>query len=305
MTLTPLDIQSKQFHVRFRGFDVEEVDAFLEQAAENFLIQVEENKTLSQKVEALTQELSGMKVEEDSFKDALISAKQVAEEMKNKSRHEADELVSTTRQEADELLSSTRQEAEDIIRDANEESTKIKNEAHQEVAELELNVDQLKGTQSKLRSELRNVLQSYQRFLDLPDEVLNSGQVAAAVPLSKSEIVEENVVSVDEAELNLVEDDTNSESDNEPASYENEDIPQPDLSDLYEKIDLSQQDDPEIVEQDEEGSVMDLSEPILPDQTMDTVDLSEEIDSPTMPDLDDDYMFTLEDPLDKDGDKKE
>ena len=34
MTITPQDIQSKQFHVRMRGFDVDEVDKFLEKVAE-------------------------------------------------------------------------------------------------------------------------------------------------------------------------------------------------------------------------------------------------------------------------------
>ena len=34
MKITPLDIQQQQFKTRFRGFDIREVDAFLEQMAE-------------------------------------------------------------------------------------------------------------------------------------------------------------------------------------------------------------------------------------------------------------------------------
>ena len=36
MTLTPLDIQEQQFRVKFRGFDVAEVDTFLERVANAF-----------------------------------------------------------------------------------------------------------------------------------------------------------------------------------------------------------------------------------------------------------------------------
>jgi len=36
MKITPLDIQQQQFKTRFRGFDIREVDAFLEQIAETF-----------------------------------------------------------------------------------------------------------------------------------------------------------------------------------------------------------------------------------------------------------------------------
>ena len=36
MNLTPLDIQQQKFKTRIRGFDVREVDAFLEQVANVF-----------------------------------------------------------------------------------------------------------------------------------------------------------------------------------------------------------------------------------------------------------------------------
>ena len=36
MNITSLDIQQRQFKVRFRGFDVREVDTFLEQMADAF-----------------------------------------------------------------------------------------------------------------------------------------------------------------------------------------------------------------------------------------------------------------------------
>ena len=36
MKMTPLDIQQQQFKTRFRGFDVREVDTFLEQTAGAF-----------------------------------------------------------------------------------------------------------------------------------------------------------------------------------------------------------------------------------------------------------------------------
>ena len=50
MTITAQDIQSKQFHVRMRGFDVDEVDKFLEKIAEEFLIITLENKQILEKI---------------------------------------------------------------------------------------------------------------------------------------------------------------------------------------------------------------------------------------------------------------
>jgi len=36
MKTTPIDIQQQQFKVKFRGFDIHEVDSFLEQMADTF-----------------------------------------------------------------------------------------------------------------------------------------------------------------------------------------------------------------------------------------------------------------------------
>ena len=50
MKITPLDIQQQQFKTKFRGFDVREVDTFLEQMADAFEAMLRENEGLSQKI---------------------------------------------------------------------------------------------------------------------------------------------------------------------------------------------------------------------------------------------------------------
>lgn len=57
MKITPQDIIDREFKVKFRGFDMAEVDAFLEEVAESFFKLTEENTLLNEKVLALQQEL--------------------------------------------------------------------------------------------------------------------------------------------------------------------------------------------------------------------------------------------------------
>jgi cell division initiation protein len=57
MKITPQDIIDKEFKVKFRGFDMAEVDAFLGEVAENFFKLSEENTLLNEKILALQQEL--------------------------------------------------------------------------------------------------------------------------------------------------------------------------------------------------------------------------------------------------------
>jgi len=55
--ITPQDIIDKEFRVKFRGFDMAEVDIFLEEVAENFFKLNEENILLHEKILALQQDL--------------------------------------------------------------------------------------------------------------------------------------------------------------------------------------------------------------------------------------------------------
>jgi len=50
MRITPLDIQQKQFPLKLRGFDVEEVYAFLEVVREEMENLIRENESLKEKV---------------------------------------------------------------------------------------------------------------------------------------------------------------------------------------------------------------------------------------------------------------
>ena len=62
MKLTPLDIQQQQFKVRFRGFDVREVDRFLEQVADAFTSVQEAGKRQEEEIRRLKLEKQGYKV---------------------------------------------------------------------------------------------------------------------------------------------------------------------------------------------------------------------------------------------------
>ena len=55
--MTPQDIIDKEFRTKFRGFDMAEVDIFLEEVAENFFKLTEENTILNEKVLTLQESM--------------------------------------------------------------------------------------------------------------------------------------------------------------------------------------------------------------------------------------------------------
>ncbi len=137
MTLTAEEIQTQQFHARFRGFDVDEVDAFLEKVAEHYLLLSTDNKKLQERIDTFEEEMTQFKNQEKTFQNAFLSAQKIADEMQDKSK-----------QEADDLLDSSRKEAE-----------RIQTEAEEKVASLEEEIERLQGKKDDILGELRQFLQ--------------------------------------------------------------------------------------------------------------------------------------------------
>ncbi len=144
MSLTPQDIQSQQFHVRFRGFDMDEVDDFLEKVADQMLTVIQENKQLKERLEELGRELAAYRDQEKSFQKAMVSAQQIADEMRKKSE----------------------QEARTIVAEAREEAENLRQQAHNEVAAIERRLDDLRGQKETIKEELRAMLNTYLSRLD-------------------------------------------------------------------------------------------------------------------------------------------
>jgi cell division initiation protein len=93
MTITSLDIQQHQFKTRFRGFDIREVDTFLEQMADAFESLQRENKNLREDIKRLKIESQGYKGREETFKRVMLNSQKVLDQMKQNARKSAELLI--------------------------------------------------------------------------------------------------------------------------------------------------------------------------------------------------------------------
>ena len=82
MKTTPLDIQQQQFKIRFRGFDIREVDTFLEQMADTFESLQGENASCQEEIRRLKLANHGHQEREETFKRAMLHSQEVLEQMK-------------------------------------------------------------------------------------------------------------------------------------------------------------------------------------------------------------------------------
>ncbi len=144
MRITPLDIQQKQFPMKFRGFDVEEVYAFLEVIREEMEELLRENASLKENVQRAANHIKEYKDMEETLRETLMTAQQMVEDYKTNARKEAELLIKEAEIRSDEL-----------IRDAQEKVIKI----HEDIVDL-------KGIRRHFKEELKRLIESHTRMLE-------------------------------------------------------------------------------------------------------------------------------------------
>ena len=110
LKVSPTDIIQKEFSVRFRGYDINQVDNFLEELAKELNQALEENTHLIEAARALQQELTEYRENEKTLYDALAAAKQIGGAMQDNARKEASLIISGARLDAEKVIAEVRQQ---------------------------------------------------------------------------------------------------------------------------------------------------------------------------------------------------
>ncbi len=148
MRITPLDIQQKQFPMKFRGFDVEEVYAFLEIIREEMEDLLRENATLKETIQRLESQVREYRDMETTLRETLITAQQMVEDYKTNARKEAELIVKEAELRADSL-----------IKEAQEKVIKI----HEDIVDL-------KGIRRHFKEELKRMIENHLKMIEFDKE---------------------------------------------------------------------------------------------------------------------------------------
>jgi cell division initiation protein len=148
MRITPLDIQQKQFPMKLRGFDVEEVYAFLEVVREEMEDLLRENALLKEQFQRAENQIVEYRTMENTLRETLITAQQMVEDYKV-----------NTRKEAEIVLKEAEIRADAILKDAQERVVKI----HEDIVDL-------KGIRRHCKEEVKRLIESHLRMIDFDKE---------------------------------------------------------------------------------------------------------------------------------------
>jgi len=148
MKITSFDIREKQFNVRFRGFDIREVDTFLERTADSFEALKQDNENLKVEIQRLLQQIQGHMDREETIKRAMLNSQKVLEQMKE----------------------NARRSVEVIIGEAEVTAEKILNRAYNRLAQLHEDISELKRQRLQIEVQIRSDLEAHTKLLEISKE---------------------------------------------------------------------------------------------------------------------------------------
>ena len=144
MRITPHDIRQQQFTVRmFRGFHPQEVDAFLEDVADDYESLLKEAQLLKEQIAAQEERQRGVIERERTLQETLVTTQRLVEEMKAAAKRESDL----------------------IVREAELRGEKAVEAARGEEARIRVEIQALKRTRRQVREDLLATVERYQRLL--------------------------------------------------------------------------------------------------------------------------------------------
>ncbi len=102
--LKPTDIQSKEFEIKMRGYDRDQVDDFLDEIIRDITVLYRDNAELTSRLKAANDELSLLRSKEAEVEKSLDLARYQCEEMKKNAQIEAKEIIQQARVDAESVL---------------------------------------------------------------------------------------------------------------------------------------------------------------------------------------------------------
>lgn len=145
MGITSLVVRQKEFTTRFRGFDVQEVDSFLEDVARELDELNQAIHDLQEENHRFDLENKGYRKRENSMKNAMIQSQKVLDQMKE----------------------NAKKSAQIIIANAEVEAEKILNRAHKRLSQLHSDIMELKRQRIQLEMQISGVLESHSKLLEM------------------------------------------------------------------------------------------------------------------------------------------
>lgn len=225
MNITPLEIRQKEFEKGFRGYDKDEVAAFLNSLSIEWERLNDKSKELQYKLESAENEVKKLREVENSLFKTLKTAEDTGANMIDQATKTAELHMRETEMKADALMSEAKHRAKTIIEDAENKSRTIVDDMEDEIRQLEQVYRSLDANKTSLMSDLKmlaeDILTKIGRHEDFPADIKphlkKAKEVSRQITDSQSnsvdveQIIVENDKKVAEASIDEMDEDATDE----------------------------------------------------------------------------------------------
>ncbi|EKK20313.1 Cell division initiation protein DivIVA [Fructilactobacillus florum 8D] len=125
MVLSAADIHNKKFSTKMRGYNIDEVNDFLNQIIKDYQILKEENDQLTAKLKQSSDALSYYDDLKGSLNQSILVAQEAADNVKQTADHQAQQTIAAAQNKADELLSAATQQANQVLAESSKKAAAV------------------------------------------------------------------------------------------------------------------------------------------------------------------------------------
>jgi|RifCSP13_3_1023840.scaffolds.fasta_scaffold73576_2 cell division initiation protein len=210
--LTPIDVQQKKFTTALRGYDLDEVDDFLDDVVTTLRDYDQRLRDAEERASVLDAELKAKRETGDAITRAFVIAQKSADGIVTDARQQADRILSSARVEATELSTSQLQEKKVLEDELAGLRTSVGDIRRRLAALAERTAGELGGFDLD-RSAVAEVLEPAEEAADELEEALEqaSEDLEEGLDVDLEEGPEEEVVEPVEASSEVTDDEEEAE----------------------------------------------------------------------------------------------
>jgi len=179
MAISVRDIQEKEFGTQATGgYNIEQVDDFLDEISEQMAKLVRENLELNRQIKALESDVQAARRQaeaaeartpdynekgyfqnlQNAMRESLIGAQRIADETTEEANRKAQKTVSDAQAQADQITVSAREKADALVNKAQQEADDITTEAKARVDQLQARYDAMKASAAAYKEQFSRML---------------------------------------------------------------------------------------------------------------------------------------------------
>ena len=211
MKITPLEIRQKDFEKKLRGYDKDEVNAFLQSLSNEWERILDENKETKIRLDQAEKEVQKLREVENSLFKTLKTAEDTGANLIDQANKAAELHMKETDMQAEALLSESKSKAKGILERAELQAKEMIEEMQEALKDLEKNYRSLENQRDNLLAELKILSSDIMERLDrtnrqnTPFKVEDHmKRVRDMVRESEQRINEQKLDSVDEKMINKI-----------------------------------------------------------------------------------------------------